>query len=83
MASRIKEQPRSIGAFVSRMLHKDSSLGYILLAPGMIFLLLMMAYPFVYAVYLSFTNKAIGTQGEFVGLSNYTRLLGPRSLARR
>lgn len=76
MASRIKEQPRSIGAFVSRMLHKDSSLGYILLAPGMIFLLLMMAYPFVYAVYLSFTDKAIGTQGEFVGLSNYTRLLG-------
>lgn len=82
MASRTREQPRSLGAFISRLLHKDNSLGYILLGPGMLFLAVMMAYPFVYAVYLSFTDKAIGTQGNFVGLANYTRLLGTSLFAK-
>ncbi len=76
MASQTRKQPRSVGAFISRLLHKDSSLGYILLSPGFVFLLVMMAYPFFYAVYLSFTDKAIGQPANFVGLSNYTRLLG-------
>lgn len=76
MASRTPEQPRSVGAYISRLLHKESSLGYILLGPGLVFLLVMMAYPLAYAVYLSFTDKAIGAQANFVGLENYTRLLG-------
>ncbi len=76
MASPTQEQPRSLGAFVSRLLHKESSLGYILLSPGFVFLLVMMAYPFVYAVFLSFTDKAIGAPANFVGFANYTRLLG-------
>src|SRR5688572_23627017 len=50
-----RRQPRSVGEFISRHLHKENSLGYILLSPGFIFLLVMLAYPFVYAVYLSFT----------------------------
>jgi multiple sugar transport system permease protein len=75
IASRTREEPRSVGSFISRLLHKESSLGYILLGPGLVFLLVMMAYPFVYAVYLSFTDKAIGAPANFVGLSNYTRLL--------
>jgi len=82
MASRTREQPRSLGATISRLLHKDNSLGYILLGPGMLFLVVMMAYPFAYAVYLSFTDKAIGTQGNFVGLANYTRLLGTTLFAK-
>lgn len=75
MASRTREQPRSVGSFISRLLHKESSLGYILLGPGFVFLLVMMAYPFVYAVYLSFTDKAIGSPANFVGFENYTKLL--------
>lgn len=75
MASRTREQPRSVGSFIARLLHKESSLGYILLGPGFVFLLVMMAYPFVYAVYLSFTDKAIGSPANFVGFENYTKLL--------
>lgn len=75
MASRTREQPRSVGSFISRLLHKESSLGYILLGPGFVFLLVMMAYPFVYAVYLSFTDKAIGSPANFIGFQNYTKLL--------
>ncbi len=66
---------RSSGAFISRLLHKDSSLGYILLGPGFIFLAVMMAYPFVYAIYLSFTDKQIGAPASFTGLENYAKLL--------
>jgi multiple sugar transport system permease protein len=66
---------RSPGSLISRLLHKDSSLGYILLGPGFVFLAVMMAYPFVYAVYLSFTDKQIGAPASFTGLQNYSKLL--------
>ena len=82
MSSQTRGEPRAVGAFIARLLHKDSSLGYILLSPGFIFLLVMMAYPFLYAVYLSFTDKAIGAQANFVGLSNYSRLLGTTLFAK-
>src|SRR5690349_6348233 len=69
-------QPRTAEALISRLLHKDSSLGYILLGPGFLFLMVMMAYPFVYAVYLSFTDKQIGAPASFTGLENYAKLFG-------
>ncbi len=75
MDSKSRSQPRSLGSTISRLLHKDSSLGYILLSPGFIFLTVMMAYPFFYAVYLSFTDKQIGAPANFTGLLNYTKLL--------
>jgi len=75
MSSTNRKPPRSLGATISRLLHKDSSLGYILLSPGFIFLAVMMAYPFFYAVYLSFTDKQIGAPANFTGLLNYTKLL--------
>jgi multiple sugar transport system permease protein len=67
---------RSPSALIDRLLHRDSSLGYILLGPGFLFLALMMAYPFVYAVYLSFTDKQIGAPASFTGLENYVKLFG-------
>jgi multiple sugar transport system permease protein len=70
-----RAQSRAPVAFVDRMLHKESSLGYILLGPGFVFLLLMMAYPFMYAVFLSFTDKQIGAPATFTGLENYAKLL--------
>jgi multiple sugar transport system permease protein len=68
-------QARSPSAFVAKLLHRDSSLGYILLGPAFIFLAVMMAYPFAYAVYLSFTDKQIGAPATFTGLENYSKLL--------
>jgi multiple sugar transport system permease protein len=63
-------------AVISRLFHKDNSLGYILLSPGFLFLAVMMAYPFFYAVYLSFTDKQIGAPASFIGLENYAKLWG-------
>ncbi|MBX3012225.1 MAG: sugar ABC transporter permease [Caldilineaceae bacterium] len=76
MAAKTRAQSRSWGATISRWLHKDSALGYLLLSPGFLFLTIMMAYPFFYAVYLSFTDKQIGGPANFTGLDNYVRLLG-------
>ncbi|MCB0110499.1 MAG: sugar ABC transporter permease [Caldilineaceae bacterium] len=56
------------------MLHRESSLGYVLLGPGFLFLMIMMAYPFLYAIYLGFTDKQIGAPATFTGLDNYIRL---------
>lgn len=76
MAPTTPSRPRSFGATLDRLLHKDSSLGYILLSPAFIFLAVMMAYPFFYAVWLSFTDKQIGAEANFIGLLNYTKLFG-------
>src|SRR3954462_2519027 len=68
-------ETRSASVFISRLFHKYSSLGYILLGPAFIFLAVMMGYPFIYAVYLSFTDKQIGAPATFTGFENYAKLL--------
>ena len=82
MNSTNRRQPRTLGGTISRLLHKDSSFGYILLSPGFIFMTVMMAYPFFYAVYLSFTDKQIGAPANFTGLLNYTKLLSTNLFAK-
>lgn len=71
-----RAEPSALGSWIARLFHRDSSLGYILLGPAFLFLAVMMAYPFVYAVYLSFTDKQIGAPASFTGLENYTKLFG-------
>jgi len=75
MDQTIRSRPSSAGGFFSRLLHKDSTLGPILLSPGFVFLAVMMAYPFFYAIYLSFTDKQVGAPANFIGLENFTKLL--------
>jgi multiple sugar transport system permease protein len=51
-------------------------IGYLFVAPLMIWLAAAILYPLLAAVWLSVQNiKIIGTPGEFVGLDNYSRLL--------
>jgi multiple sugar transport system permease protein len=56
--------------------NRTSVLGYALLAPIIICLLALVVYPFAFAVWISFTNREIGTVGEFVGLANFRYLAG-------
>jgi ABC-type sugar transport system permease subunit len=53
---------------------RTSLLGYALIAPVVICLLVLVVYPFVFAVSISFTNREIGTEGQFVGLANFIYL---------
>ena len=56
------------------LLDRESVLGYILMAPALILLAALVAYPFVLALYLSLTDKVVGRTPNFVGLENYIRL---------
>lgn len=82
MDQAIRSRSSTTGDFISRLLHKDSTLGPILLSPGFVFLAVMMAYPFFYAVYLSFTDKQVGGPANFIGFENYTKLFSTTLFAK-
>ena len=62
------------GSTLGHKLEKDSVLGALMVSPALIFLLLMLAYPFMLAVYLSLTDKRVGVEASFVGLENFITL---------
>lgn len=50
---------------------------YLLIAPLLLWVLITVAAPLIYSVYVSFTNVGtIGTNAEFIGLDNYAKVLG-------
>jgi multiple sugar transport system permease protein len=52
----------------------ESILGYLLVAPVVICLLVLVFYPFFFAIWISFTDRVIGQPGEFIGFANYRYL---------
>ena len=50
-------------------------MGVLFTAPANLILLLLLAYPFILGIWLSFTDTIIGGTGQFVGLKNYLDLL--------
>jgi hypothetical protein len=53
---------------------REARLAYAVLAPTVLVILFLVAYPFFAAIYLSLQNKMVGAPGRFVGLSNYAEL---------
>lgn len=47
---------------------------YLMIAPALLILILLIAYPVAQSIYTSLTNRRIGTSGDFVGLANYVML---------
>jgi multiple sugar transport system permease protein len=58
------------------LLERESTLGVLLMLPGVVLLMVFMAYPFFLGIWLSLTDSAIGRMGEFIGLRNFSDLLG-------
>jgi multiple sugar transport system permease protein len=56
-------------------LEDERVLGFVLLSPALLLILVFIAYPFVLGIWMSLTDKLVGTPGNFIGFSNYTRLL--------
>lgn len=54
-----------------RVLGPDWTLGWGLLAPVVVVVLGLLAYPFANAILMSFRNDLIGSEGHWVGLENY------------
>lgn len=59
----------------SRARTRRSPISYLLTAPAMGYLLLIMGLPLIWAVFVSLTDKRVGADGNFIGLKNYTDLL--------
>src|SRR6188474_3970052 len=79
MAVRAEEIPVPRGrpgavARVRGWLDRESILGPVFVTPALILLLLLVAYPFVMALYFAMSNAFIGRPSEFVGLRNFIRL---------
>jgi ABC-type sugar transport system permease subunit len=53
----------------------EAILGYLLVAPLVACILMLVVYPFVFAIYISFTDRVIGSEGQFIGLANYISLV--------
>ena len=49
--------------------------GYLLVLPVVFLLVGLVAYPFFYAIFISFTSRVVGDPGEWVGLDNFRYLI--------
>lgn len=50
---------------------RGSTQGYLMVAPAVLWLLILLGYPFVLSVWIAFTDKTVGEPGEFIGLANF------------
>src|SRR5687768_5115614 len=79
MAVRAEEirVPRGRPGVVARLrglLDREEILGPVFVTPALLLLLLLVAYPFVMALYFSMSNAFIGRPSEFIGLRNFVKL---------
>jgi multiple sugar transport system permease protein len=61
------------GRAVSRrsVLEREDVFSWLMLAPGVLFLLAFVAYPFFYGIFLSLQDRRVASAGTFVGLANF------------
>jgi len=68
--------PEAKERLLVRLSRRESSLAWIFLAPALIILVVFMAYPFAYGIYISMTDAMVGFAAKnFVWFENYQRLL--------
>lgn len=60
------------------LLNSQSFTAFLFLFPTMLVLGVVVAYPFVSAVLLSFQDKYVGAPGKWIGWGNYVELFGDR-----
>src|SRR3954469_9521826 len=56
------------------MLEREGVFSWLMLAPGVLFLLAFVAYPFFYGIFLSLEDRRVASQGVFVGLAHFQPL---------
>src|SRR5204863_3334466 len=54
-----------------RTVDRESVFSWLMLAPGVLFLLAFVAYPFFYGMFLSLSERRVAQPGVFVGLANF------------
>jgi len=74
MTSTARMERLSLRRWAARVIKSDSITGYGLISPALFLMLLLLAYPFVLAVYISLTDRILGEPGEFIWLRNFLKL---------
>ena len=53
------------------VLEREGVFSWVMLAPGVLFLVAFVAYPFFYGIFLSLQDRRVASAGTFVGLANF------------
>jgi multiple sugar transport system permease protein len=61
-------------ASISAWLENEAVLGYVLMTPALLLILVFIAYPFSLGVWLALTDKLVGKPAHFIGLRNFSHL---------
>lgn len=61
---------------LTRLLRGEAALGYLFVAPAVLFLLVSAGYPLLLGIWYSLHDKVFGLPAEFVGLDNFIENLG-------
>src|SRR3989449_2249703 len=56
------------------VLEREVIFSWLMLSPGVLFLLAFVAYPFFYGIFLSLEERRVASPGVFVGLANFATL---------
>lgn len=72
-ASRPRPRPGAV-VRAREWLDRESILGPLFVTPAIILLLLLVAYPFLMALYFAMSDAFIGRPSHFVGITNFVRL---------
>ncbi len=59
---------------ISTWLEHEAVLGYVLMTPALLLIVVFIAYPFSLGVWLALTDKLVGKPAHFIGLRNFTHL---------
>lgn len=61
--------------WLRKYVKSEALTGYFMISPALFLLLVLLAYPFCLAVYISITDRILGMPGKFVGLNNFIKLV--------
>jgi len=56
------------------LLEREAVFSWLMLGPGVLFLLAFVAYPFFYGIFLSLEDRPVAAAGVFIGLGNFVAL---------
>ena len=66
-------QPKRL-SWLGNHLEDEKTLGYVLMLPAVLLIVVFIAYPFSVGVWMSLTDKLVGEVGNFIGFDNYRKL---------
>jgi multiple sugar transport system permease protein len=60
--------------WAKRFIKHEALTGYFLISPALFLMLVLLAYPFILAVYISLSDRILGEPGKFIWFGNFLKL---------